>query len=87
VHIVNKELVYLGMTLLKYLPLKFVDRIIGFLAWFKFGDLSKYGIVRPNLGPFTQKAIAGLSPTIDVGAVEKIKAGEIQVSYLLQLMQ
>ncbi|KAF3341675.1 putative indole-3-pyruvate monooxygenase YUCCA10 [Carex littledalei] len=79
VHIVNKELIYLGMTLLKYLPMKIVDRIIVFLAWLKFGDLSNYGIVRPNMGPFMQKAVTGLSPTIDVGAVENIKAGQIQV--------
>ncbi|KAF3341901.1 indole-3-pyruvate monooxygenase YUCCA10 [Carex littledalei] len=77
VHIVNKELVYLGiMTQLKFLRMKFVDWIIGFLAWLKFGDRSNYGIVRPNLSPFMQKSITGLSPTTEVGTVEKIKDGD-----------
>ncbi|KDP43071.1 hypothetical protein JCGZ_25257 [Jatropha curcas] len=46
---------------------------------FKFGDVSKYGIGRPKEAPFYRKAVTGRSPTIDVGAMEKIKSGDIQV--------
>ncbi|XP_078170161.1 putative indole-3-pyruvate monooxygenase YUCCA10 [Carex rostrata] len=68
VNIVNKELIYLGiMAKLKFLRTEFADQIIGFLAWFKFVDLSNYGFVRPNLGTSTD------------GAVEKIRDGVIKV--------
>lgn len=48
-------------------------------ANFIYGDLSKFGIHRPKIGPFTQKAITGRSPVIDVGTVKKIQGGEIRV--------
>ncbi|XP_010912600.1 probable indole-3-pyruvate monooxygenase YUCCA10 [Elaeis guineensis] len=78
-HVVTKEMIYLGMILLKYLPLFLVDALVLLLVKFRFGDLSKYGIVRPKKGPFFLKATEGRSPVIDVGTVGKIKAGEIQV--------
>lgn len=78
-HVVTKEMIYLGMILLNYLPLFLVDALVLLLAKLRFGDLSKSGIVRPNEGPFFLKATAGRSPVIDVGTVGKIKAGEIQV--------
>ncbi|KAF5204183.1 Flavin-containing monooxygenase, partial [Thalictrum thalictroides] len=79
VHILNKELVCAGMTLLKYFPLHFVDSLILFLAKIKYGDLSKYGLHRPKIGPFSLKAAIGRSPVIDVGTVNKIKEGEIKI--------
>lgn len=45
----------------------------------KFGNLFKYGLERPKKGPFYFKAITGQTPTIDVGATDKIRKGEIQV--------
>ncbi|XP_008795319.2 probable indole-3-pyruvate monooxygenase YUCCA11 [Phoenix dactylifera] len=78
-HVVTKEMIYLGMKLLKYLPVFLVDALVVLLANFRFGDLSKYGIVRPKKGPFLLKATSRRSPVIDVGTVDKIKAGEIQV--------
>ncbi|XP_072955908.1 probable indole-3-pyruvate monooxygenase YUCCA10 [Typha angustifolia] len=78
-HIVTKEMIYLGMVLLKYLPVYIVDFIVLILSKFKFGDLSQYGIVRPDKGPFMLKATTGRTAVIDVGTVEKIKAGDIQV--------
>ncbi|KAF8411690.1 hypothetical protein HHK36_004248 [Tetracentron sinense] len=79
-HVLNKEMVYLGMFLLKYLPISVVeDPLIIFLANFKYGDLTKYGIIRPEKGPFYLKAATGRSAVIDVGTVKKIKVGQIQV--------
>ncbi|KAI3958724.1 hypothetical protein MKX01_023400 [Papaver californicum] len=63
-HVLTKEMVYLGMVLLKYLPVRY---------------LSKYGIHRPTAGVFEIKAKVGRSPVIDVGTVEKIKNGVITV--------
>ncbi|KAM7257881.1 hypothetical protein ACFE04_013622 [Oxalis oulophora] len=78
-HVVSKYLVYLGMTLMKYLPFKLVDTIILLLNKLKYGDTSKFGIPRPSLGPFTFKNVTGKTPTIDVGAMYHIKTGEIKV--------
>ncbi|KAF8411691.1 hypothetical protein HHK36_004249 [Tetracentron sinense] len=78
-HVLNKEMVYLGMFLLKYLPISAVDPLIIFLANLMYGNLTKYGISRPEKGPFYLKATTGRSPVIDVGTVEKIKMGHIQV--------
>ncbi|KAB1210578.1 putative indole-3-pyruvate monooxygenase YUCCA10 [Morella rubra] len=78
-HVLTKEMVYCGMSMLKYLPVKMVDPIINMLAGLFYGDLSKYGIVRPVKGPFQLKEEKGRSPVIDVGTVGKIIAGDIKV--------
>ncbi|XP_050229106.1 probable indole-3-pyruvate monooxygenase YUCCA11 [Mercurialis annua] len=79
VHVVTKEMVFLGMNLLKFFPCNLVDPLMVMLCKLKYGELSKYGLKRPTEGPFYLKAITGRSPTIDVGAIEKIKRGEIKV--------
>ncbi|XP_010530443.1 PREDICTED: probable indole-3-pyruvate monooxygenase YUCCA11 [Tarenaya hassleriana] len=79
VHIVNKYIVFLGMMLLSFLPLKMVDTIILWLCNLWFGDTSRYGVPRPTAGPFHLKVTKGRSPTIDVGAMPKIRTGDIKV--------
>ncbi|XP_058100002.1 probable indole-3-pyruvate monooxygenase YUCCA10 [Magnolia sinica] len=79
VHVLTRDMVHLGMVLLKYLPCSLVDTLTLLLSKLKFGDLSQYGISRPAKGPFFLKAIAGRSPVIDVGTIGKIMSGEIQV--------
>ncbi|KAM7253257.1 hypothetical protein ACFE04_025875 [Oxalis oulophora] len=79
VHVVTKNLVYLGMVLLKYLPCKIVDSIVVLLSKIRYGDTSKFGIHRPSLGPFMFKRITGKTPTIDVGTLDRIKVGDIKV--------
>ncbi|KAK1276139.1 putative indole-3-pyruvate monooxygenase YUCCA10 [Acorus gramineus] len=78
-HVVPKEVIHMGMVLLKYLPLKFVDTAVNLFRGLLYGDLGKYGIYRPKDGPFFLKATTGRSPVIDVGTISKIKSGEIQV--------
>ncbi|OVA16353.1 FAD-dependent pyridine nucleotide-disulfide oxidoreductase [Macleaya cordata] len=78
-HVVTKEMIYLGMVLLKFLPLRFVDGLIVKLEKLTYGNLSKYGIHRPAEGPFYVKAKTGRSAVIDVGTIEKIKKGVIKV--------
>lgn len=65
--------------MVKYFPVGVVDTIITLWAKLKYGDLSKYGIYRPKLGPFNLKNVTGKSAVIDVGTVEKIKEGSIKV--------
>ena len=75
----TKEMVLLGMSWLKYIPRKVVDYVIVSLAKLVYGDLSSYGLPRPSLGPFYLKDVTRSTPVIDVGTIEKIKEGEIQV--------
>lgn len=78
-HVMSKEMIHFGMVLMKYFPVKIVDVLLVMLAKFKYGNLSKYGIVRPKNGPLKMKAATGRSAVIDVGTVDKIKSGEITV--------
>ncbi|CAN1143473.1 Probable indole-3-pyruvate monooxygenase YUCCA11 [Linum perenne] len=79
VHILTKKITDLGMHLSRHLPINIVDSIIVASSKVKFGDLSKYGIERPKLGPFSYKKKTGRTPTIDTGTVRQIKAGKIKV--------
>ncbi|CAH2036194.1 unnamed protein product [Thlaspi arvense] len=81
-HVLTKEEVYLGMSLLKYVPVKVVDTLVMLTTMarlFVYGDVSKYGLLRPKQGPFATKLYTGKSPVIDVGTVQKIRDGKIQV--------
>lgn len=79
IHVVTREMVHIGMLMLKYLPISLVDTVIAKYAKFKFGNLAEFGIPQPEEGPFSVKISKGTSPVIDVGAIDKIKLGEIKV--------
>ncbi|XP_076939825.1 putative indole-3-pyruvate monooxygenase YUCCA11 [Bidens hawaiensis] len=79
IHMLTKELVQLGMHILKYIPFSFVDKMVLMLSKLLYGDLSVYGIQRPFKGPFMTKKETGRSPIIDVGTISKIKTGDIEV--------
>lgn len=64
---------------MKWLPLKVVDKILLFLASYTIGNLEKYGIKRPSKGPLHLKNIKGKTPVLDIGALQKIKSGKIQI--------
>lgn len=78
-HILSRGMAYMGLLLLKYVPVNVVDSILVMLSKLWYGDLTKYGIQRPEEGPFTLKVKYGKYPVIDVGTHQKIKSGEIQV--------
>ncbi|KAM3710502.1 hypothetical protein ACB098_01G035700 [Castanea mollissima] len=78
-HVLTKELVHRGMSLLNYLPIYMEDTLISMLAKLKYGDLTKYGIYRPSRGPFANKNVTGRSPVMDVGTIGKIQNEEIKV--------
>ncbi|XP_076905886.1 putative indole-3-pyruvate monooxygenase YUCCA11 [Bidens hawaiensis] len=78
IHVLSKELVQLGMYILKYIPCSFVDKMVLMLSKLLYGDLGVYGIQRPFKGPFTIKKETGRSPIIDVGTISKIKTGDIE---------
>ncbi|CAO2149879.1 unnamed protein product [Urochloa humidicola] len=79
VHIMTKEIIRLGMTLVQHTPVDIVDDLLVRLSNFVFGDLSKHGIMRPKIGPLHLKEKNGRSAVIDVGTVSLIKNGTIKV--------
>ncbi|GLT57335.1 hypothetical protein SLA2020_303140 [Shorea laevis] len=79
VHIVSREMLYVGLSLLKRLEVGMVDSLMVMVSKVVYGDLSKYGITRPSEGPFYMKVKYGKYPVVDVGTYKKIKSGEIQV--------
>jgi len=64
---------------MRSLPLAMRDRIGRWASWLTFGDLSRYGLPRPALGPISSVLLRGRIPIIDVGTVDAIKRGAIAV--------
>ncbi|MED6208615.1 Indole-3-pyruvate monooxygenase YUCCA6 [Stylosanthes scabra] len=84
VHILPREMLGkstfgLSMWLLKWFPLRLVDRFLLMVSWLMLGDTSRFGLVRPRLGPLELKNLSGKTPVLDVGTLAKIKGGDIKV--------
>ncbi|KAL6649264.1 hypothetical protein ACP70R_013488 [Stipagrostis hirtigluma subsp. patula] len=84
VHVLPREMLGtstfgVAMKLLKWLPIKVVDRFLLLVAKMVLGDTEKYGLKRPKLGPLEIKNITGKSPVLDVGAWSLIKSGNIKI--------
>ncbi|MCL7047095.1 hypothetical protein MKW94_017246 [Papaver nudicaule] len=84
VHVLPRELLGkstfgLSMWLLKWLPVRIVDRLLLVLTWLILGNTSQIGLNRPDLGPLELKGITGKTPVLDVGTLAKIRAGDIKV--------
>ncbi|CAL5089269.1 unnamed protein product [Urochloa decumbens] len=79
VHVMTKEIIRLGMTLVQHTPVNIVDDLLVRMSNFVFGDLSRHGIVKPKAGPLLLKEKTGRSAVIDVGTVGLIKKGIIKV--------
>ncbi|XP_068333889.1 probable indole-3-pyruvate monooxygenase YUCCA3 [Pyrus communis] len=77
--IFGKSTFELAVLLMKWLPLWLADKILLMLAWLIFGNLEKYGLKRPSLGPLELKNNSGKTPVLDIGALEKIRSGEVKV--------
>ncbi|KAI3683929.1 hypothetical protein L1987_84444 [Smallanthus sonchifolius] len=67
------------MTLLKWLPLRVVDKLILFMANLTLGNTEKLGLRRPKTGPIELKNATGKTPVLDTGALSLIKSGNIKV--------
>ncbi|KAL4603364.1 hypothetical protein ACB092_10G119000 [Castanea dentata] len=84
VHILPREMLGkstfgLSMWLLKWLPMRLVDRLLLIVSWLILGDTSRFGLDRPSLGPLELKNLSGKTPVLDVGTLAKIKSGDIKV--------
>ncbi|CAA6666304.1 unnamed protein product [Spirodela intermedia] len=85
VHVLPREVLGvstfgIAMALLKWLPLKAVDRILLAAAHIILGDTDRVGLRRPKTGPIELKNSTGKTPVLDVGALAHIRAGKIKVS-------
>ncbi|CAN1785311.1 Indole-3-pyruvate monooxygenase YUCCA6 [Linum perenne] len=77
--ILGKSTFGLSMWLLKWLPLRMVDRFLLLGSWFTLGNTGRFGLDRPSLGPMELKSVHGKTPVLDVGTLAKIRSGHIQV--------
>ncbi|KAG6533938.1 probable indole-3-pyruvate monooxygenase YUCCA10 [Zingiber officinale] len=78
-HIVPRGIWFVAMRLMKYLPMWLVDHLILLACYFIYGNLAKYGLHRPPIGPMYMKKHTPIYPVVDVGTVSKIKSGAVQV--------
>jgi hypothetical protein len=64
---------------LSRLPPRIADYLAVMTSKMMFGDLSSFGIRRPETGPITQVWTLGRVPLIDVGTIELIRNGTLAV--------
>lgn len=84
VHVLPREMLGkstfgLSMWMLKWLPIRVVDRLLLIVSWMILGDTARFGLDRPRLGPLELKNLSGKTPVLDVGTLAKIKSGDIKV--------
>ena len=60
-------------------PTRVGDRISGLLQRITVGDLSPFGLPRAPRGVFTQQERDDVTPTIDVGLIDEVRAGRVAV--------
>ncbi|XP_072968409.1 indole-3-pyruvate monooxygenase YUCCA1 [Typha angustifolia] len=84
VHVLPREM--LGMStfgiavgLLRWLPVRLVDKLLLGMAHLTLGDTDRLGLRRPKTGPIELKNLTGKTPVLDVGALAQIKSGKIKV--------
>ncbi|CAI0420102.1 unnamed protein product [Linum tenue] len=83
-HILPREILgistfALSMLLLKWFPVKLVDKFLIFVSRLILGDTSRSGIKRPDIGPLELKNSTGKTPVLDFGAFARIKSGQIKI--------
>ncbi|XVE63550.1 hypothetical protein DITRI_Ditri07aG0029100 [Diplodiscus trichospermus] len=84
VHVLPREVLGfstfgIAMGLLKWFPLRLVDKFLLLLANFTLGNTDQLGLRRPKTGPIELKNVTGKTPVLDVGALSQIKSGKIKV--------
>ncbi|KAJ4773607.1 Flavin-containing monooxygenase [Rhynchospora pubera] len=84
VHVLPREILgistfAISVAMMLWLPIEAVDTILVSLARVMLGDLERYGIKRPKMGPLELKGREGKTPVLDIGTLGKIKTGEIKV--------
>ncbi|XP_057483122.1 probable indole-3-pyruvate monooxygenase YUCCA8 [Actinidia eriantha] len=77
--IFGKSTFEFAVMMMKWLPVWIVDKILLILTWFIMGNIEKYGLKRPSIGPLELKNTQGKTPVLDVGTLQKIRSRDIKV--------
>ncbi|KAJ4874032.1 putative indole-3-pyruvate monooxygenase YUCCA3 [Raphanus sativus] len=77
--ILGKSTFELGVTMMKWMPVWLADKTLLLLARIALGDTDKYGLKRPKIGPLELKNKEGKTPVLDIGALPKIRSGNIKI--------
>jgi putative flavoprotein involved in K+ transport len=64
---------------MRHVPPKVADRVLGPVQRAMVGDLSEYGLPRPERGLYTRVAEDDVIPILDVGLVDAVKRGEVEI--------
>uniref|UniRef100_K7L4T7 indole-3-pyruvate monooxygenase n=1 Tax=Glycine max TaxID=3847 RepID=K7L4T7_SOYBN len=70
----------LSMSLLKWFPMRLVDKFLLLMSHLILGDTAQFGLNRPKIGPLELKNLCGKTPVLDVGTLAHIKSGKIKGS-------
>jgi cation diffusion facilitator CzcD-associated flavoprotein CzcO len=83
VHVVPRDLFgrpsQVTSIMLSRLPVAVRDAVVSPILRLAVGDLSRWGITRPALGPNRLIEDAGRIPMLDIGTIAQVKAGRIRV--------
>lgn len=77
--VLGKSTFELAVSMMKWLPLWIVDKLLVIIARIILGNIEKYGLRRPSKGPLELKNTEGKTPVLDIGALQNIKSGEIKI--------
>jgi putative flavoprotein involved in K+ transport len=61
------------------LPTTIADKVARMMQIITVGDLSKYGLKKAPRGVFSQQKFDDVTPTIDVGLIDALRAGKVKV--------
>ncbi|KAF2292663.1 hypothetical protein GH714_026496 [Hevea brasiliensis] len=77
--IFGKSTFELAVMLMRWLPIWLVDKLLLLLAWILLGNIQKYGLKRPSMGPLQIKNTVEKTLVLDIGTLKKIRSGDIKV--------
>ncbi|GFP96185.1 indole-3-pyruvate monooxygenase PjYUCCA3 [Phtheirospermum japonicum] len=77
--ILGKSTYEIAGTMMKWVPVWVVDRVLLAAARLILGSTEEHGLKRPSIGPLQLKDTQGRTPVLDIGAVSKIRSGDIKI--------
>ncbi|XP_071722826.1 probable indole-3-pyruvate monooxygenase YUCCA4 [Rutidosis leptorrhynchoides] len=84
VHVLPREIFGIStfgiaIALLKWFPIRLVDKVLLLLSSLTLGNTNQIGLRRPKTGPLELKNITGKTPVLDVGALSQIRSGKLKI--------
>jgi putative flavoprotein involved in K+ transport len=64
---------------MRHVPPKLADRVLGPVQRAVVGDLTEHGLPRPERGLYTRVAEDDVIPILDVGLVDAVKRGDVEI--------